>query len=359
VSRPRGRPGDVEVDFLREDDRSVWDAYAAAHPRGTFFHQSAWRSVVSAGLKHRTHYMLARRADGSLCGILPLAEIASRFFGRRLVSVPGAVYGGTLASSSEAANALIAAAAELAERLRVDALELRHGETLDGSLLTTTPGVWQRSDLYVTFRREISRDEDTNLKAIPRKQRAMVRKGIAAGLYSETTTDVARFYRIYAESVRNLGTPVLSIDYFRTLLGQLDDAVEITMVKFREADVATVMSFYFHDEVHPYYGGSRPIARELKANDFMYWDLMSRAARRGVRVFDFGRSKVETGSYHFKKNWGFSPEPLYYRSYVMGNRPSPDVNPMNPKYRLLIAGWKKLPLPVANAVGPALARNLV
>ena len=118
------------------------------------------------------------------------------------------------------------------------------------------------------------------------------------------------------------------------------------------------MSFYFRDEVLPYYGGSRPVARELKGNDFMYWDLMRRAAERGVRIFDYGRSKQGSGSFSFKKNWGFVPQPLYYEYHLVKAREVPEVNPNNPRYRYFIEAWKRLPLPVANTLGPLLARNL-
>jgi len=119
-----------------------------------------------------------------------------------------------------------------------------------------------------------------------------------------------------------------------------------------------VMSFYFRDEVLPYYGGGAALARDLKGNDFMYWDLLRRACERGVRVFDYGRSKVGTGSYSFKKNWGFIPEPLHYEFQLMKATQLPDINPLNPKYRLFIDAWKRLPLPVSRWLGPFLARSL-
>src|SRR5678816_1816080 len=110
------------------------------------------------------------------------------------------------------------------------------------------------------------------------------------------------------------------------------------------------MSFYFRDEVLPYYGGGTAASRSVAGNDFLYWDLMRRAAERGVRVFDFGRSKRETGSFHFKRHWGFEPEPLFYEVRLIRSTSVPDVNPLNPKYRLFIEAWKRLPLAVSNVV---------
>lgn len=316
---------------------------------GTFFHLAGWNRVIAEGLGHRCHYLLAER-DGAIEGVLPLAEVRSRFFGHRLVSTPCCVYGGTVAANDEAQGALIDAAVHLAELLHVDSLEMRNRRPVCRR--------WPRSERYVRFRRTISERDEDNLKAIPRKQRAMVRKGIAAGLTSRRTEDLDLFFPIYSESVRNLGTPVFPRRFFEVLLDEFADAAEVSIVGSAGEDIAAVMSFFFRDEILPYYGGSRPAARTLKGNDYMYWDLMQRAVARGVRVFDYGRSKVGTGSYDFKRNWGFLPEALHYEYHLVHASTIPEHNPNNPRYRYFIAAWKHLPLPVANAIGPLLARHL-
>jgi FemAB-related protein (PEP-CTERM system-associated) len=186
----------------------------------------------------------------------------------------------------------------------------------------------------------------------------MVRKGIQAGLVGQVDDGVERFFDAYSESVRNLGTPVLPRRYFALLKEVFGEACEVLTVTREGRTVASVLSFYFRDQVLPYYGGGTAEAREVKGNDFMYWDLMRRAAGRGVRVFDYGRSKVGTGSYDFKRNWGFEPEPLHYAYYLVRAAAVPDVNPLNPKYRVFIHLWRRLPLRVSQVVGPMLARSL-
>ena len=118
------------------------------------------------------------------------------------------------------------------------------------------------------------------------------------------------------------------------------------------------MSFHFRNEILPYYAGDLAEARDLAANDFKYWELMRRSCEAGYTLFDYGRSKLGTGPYHFKKNWGFEPQPLYYENFLVRATEVPEVNPLNPKYRLFIAAWKRLPLPVANAVGPHIVKYL-
>ncbi|MGF1529315.1 MAG: FemAB family XrtA/PEP-CTERM system-associated protein [Candidatus Competibacterales bacterium] len=332
------------------DLEARWDAFVRHHPDGTFFHLSGWRRVLQDALGHGTEYLYSRR-HGVITGVLPLGHINSWLFGNNLISIPFGVYGGVLATDGESQQVLLAQATALAERRQVDSLELRHRRRV-------CPEWPAKDQLYATFTKALDPDPEVNLKAIPRKQRAMVRKGIAAGLMADETDDVDLLFRIYAESVRNLGTPVFPRRYFHALKATFGDACRILVVRHQGSPVAAVMSFYFEDQVLPYYGGSIPTARELKANDFMYWELMRRAVEEGLGRFDYGRSKVGTGAYSFKKNWGFEPEPLVYEYHLVKAKAVPEINPLNPKYRVFIAAWKRLPLAISRRLGPLLARDL-
>jgi FemAB-related protein (PEP-CTERM system-associated) len=218
---------------------------------------------------------------------------------------------------------------------------------------------WPRQELYATFRKHIAPDVDSNLQAIPRKQRAMVRKGIKHGLRSELDTDARRFFALYTDNMHRHGTPALSLRYFERLLTLFPAASEVlTVVDHAGNPLSSVLSFYFRDEVLPYYAGDTVAAREVAANDFKYWELMRRACERGVRLFDYGRSKRGTGAFDFKKNWGFEPAPLAYEYRLLGRKAIPQNNPLNPKYRAFIALWRRMPRSLANALGPAIVRNL-
>jgi FemAB-related protein (PEP-CTERM system-associated) len=339
------------LDAARE---TAWDAFVHAMPAATFFHRAGWARVIGRAFGHRTHYVLAER-DGAITGVLPLVHLKTRLFGNTLVSVPFCVYGGPVAADAGSAAALEGYAADLMGKLGAKAVEFRFMQ--DGG--SGDDGGWLgRPELYVTFRKPIEGDDEANMKAIPRKQRAMVRKGIQNGLTSVVDRDADRLHRIYAESVRNLGTPVFSRAYFRILMETFRDCSDIVTVMDGDDPIASVMNFYFRDEVLPYYGGGTAAARGRAGNDFMYWEVMRRAAARGARLFDFGRSKIGTGSFSFKKNWGFAPEPLHYRYKLLPGEKIPDHNPLNPKYRLFIEAWKRLPIPVANAIGPHIVRGI-
>jgi len=335
---------------LEQKHEPAWDEFVGAMPAGTFFHKAGWRQVIEQSFGHRPCYIFAEQ-DGAIAGVLPLVHMRSLLFGSRLISAPFCVYGGPLACDLGVAEALSEYSVGLMKRVGATFVEFRMREPgFDG---------WEtRSDLYATFRKPITSDPEKNLKAIPRKQRAVVRKGIQNGLRSQLSKDTDRFHRIYAESVRDLGTPVFSRRYFRLLMDRFRDCTEILTVIDGGKPISAVLSFFFREEVLPYYGGGTLRARHRAANDFMYWDLMTRGAERGARLFDFGRSKFGTGSFAFKKNWGFEPQSLHYQYWLEPGYAVPDHNPLNPKYRAMIGAWKRLPLPIANLIGPAIVRGI-
>ncbi len=342
--------GICSVKTVGEEARPAWDRFVAHHPGATFFHQWGYRRAVESCFGHRPHYLLAER-DGEVAGILPLFELKSRLFGHSLVSLPFAVYGGAVAVDDEVHAAIYAHAKALARTRRADYLELRY---LEPSGLTG-----EGSDLYVTFRKQISGDDDANLKQIPRKQRRMVRQGPKRGLTHRTgPQELDAVWALYAESVHRLGTPVYPRRWFRTLQEVFGHDCHCLTVRHQGRPVAGVLTFFFKDQVLPYYAGSLAEFRRLAPNDFMYWQLMRIAAERGVRLFDFGRSKRGTGAFDFKVHWGFEPAPLPYLYHVPGGGPRPEVNPTAPGFRRKVEAWKRLPLPVANRLGPWIIRSI-
>lgn len=340
----------IIVERLDAQSETEWDDYVMRAKTATFFHRAGWKTVLERAFGHKTHFLLARD-KGGIVGILPLAQVKSALFGHSLSSLPFCVYGGIVADNGTAAQLLRESACDLASAMKVGALELRNREI--------SSAAWPVKDLYYTFRKPIDSSEEINLKAIPNRQRAMVRKGINEGLASEWSESTDRFFRVYAESVRNLGTPVFTPKYLRILRDVFKEYFSVLMITHQGRDVAGVMSFYFRDEVIPYYGGSVSEARAIKGvNHFMYWELMRYSADQGIRIFDFGRSKAGTGPYSFKKNFGFCPQALPYEYFLVTDDKLPDVNPLNPKYRFMVNTWSRLPLAVANFIGPYLARSL-
>jgi FemAB-related protein (PEP-CTERM system-associated) len=342
------------ADLGNPSERARIDAYVRAHPDATPFHLTGWNVAVARACGQTAHCLIAEHADGTLAGVLPLTEIRSPLFGKALVSAGFAVDGGILTNRDAIADALATSAWALAERLGCPSLELRGGPAPgEGWIVDETT--------YLGFSRDLAEDDEAELLAIPRKQRADVRKSLDADLdiaIGSTPQDLAMHYAVFSESVRNLGTPVFPAKLFRAVATELGEHADVVTVSKDGKPHASVFSLYLNGTVYPFWGGGTREARALKANDRLYYELMRHARGRGCTRYDFGRSKAGTGVAAFKKNWGFEGVPLRYAKRVAAGETPREMNPMSPKYRLQVAAWKKLPLWLANAMGPVIAKGL-
>lgn len=318
----------------------------------TPFHLPRWLKAIETGCGQRAHMLVAEQGGG-ISGILPLTEMHSPLFGRALTSSGFAVTGGILSEANGAAEALADAGWALAQRLSCPEVELRGG---------VLPRNWNvREGVYANFSKQLEPDSESQLKSIKRRHRAEIRKGLANDLTFEvggSEYDRERHYRLYATSVRNLGTPVFPRALFDAVLDAFGDNADIATVSHEGKPVSSVLTLYFNGRAMVYWGGGTFAARALRSNEFLYFSVMNHARERGCHTFDFGRSKVGTGPYSWKKNWGFEPEPLIYAGKTANGAEPRDINPNSPKYRLQVALWSKLPLPIANRLGPWIAKGL-
>lgn len=328
-------------------------AFLAVTPGSTPFHSTAWGRAIESATGHRWHLLTARDSSGSITGVLPLHHIRSRLFGSALVSTGFAVDGGILSTSDAATEALASAAIDLAKDLGLGSVDLRGG---------AHPAGWSvDDDTYLGFTRPLAASRDDELAAIPRKHRAEVRKALANDLtvsIGQGRADRDAHFHAYATSVRNLGTPVFPPALFGAVLDGFGDDADILTIRHNGTPVASVLSLYWQGSVMPYWGGGTQTARALRANERMYFELMDHARQRGMARFDFGRSKTGSGPAAYKKNWGFEPEPLSYTRWTADGAAPRDTNPTSAKYRLMVDSWQRLPLWLANRLGPAISRQL-
>ena len=339
------------------DEARRIEAFVADHPDATPFHRPAWMRAVAQGTGQRGWALLDERG-GEIVACLPLCEVHSPIFGRVLAASGFAVDGGLLLAEGAGGDPapMIAAARELAERLSCPAIELR-----GGALPPPGAGWTLRTQSHCGFVADLAADDEAQLLAVPRKQRAEVRRSLSGDLTVTTGTgpaERAAHYAVYAESVRNLGTPVFPRALFDAVLDGFGGDADILTVHHRDRPVASVLSLYHRGAVMPYWGGGTREARRLRANERMYYALMLHARRRGCARFDFGRSKTGSGAYHYKRNWGFAPRPLTYAVWTAPGCEARDADPSSARHRVGIAAWQRLPLAVANRLGPLIARGL-
>ncbi len=340
----------MSFDFteLNPSEYARWDEFVREHPHGSPFHLTAWKRSIEETFGYRAIY-LAATAAGKIEAVLPLFLVSNPLTGKALISSPFAVYGGILASSDEARSALGIYIAAMARSLKVGYLELRNAypEQRAG---------FEPVDRYVTFTQDIVPNEEALLELIPRKTRRMVRKALQLAYTTRMTSDATAFEDLYLRNLHRLGTPSFPSRHFAALQKYFGDAVGIREILLDGKVVAAVMNFYFRDQVLPYYGAADPQFNEFAPSNFMYFDLMRWAATEGYRLFDFGRSKKESGSYHFKEHWGMTIRELPYEMLLITRKEMPNLSPNNPKFELALKMWKSLPYPVTRILGPHLVK---
>jgi FemAB-related protein (PEP-CTERM system-associated) len=351
------RNSTLRVAPLSASSPALWDAFVTRCDDATFCHLTGWQRVVERTWGHDPHHLMALDETG-VQAVLPLFHVRSALFGSMLVSTPNAVYGGVAGYSTAARSLLTDAAARLARELNVDFLELRDSHMGPGE--SSQRLKWHSKDLYVTFEKELVGNEEQVLKTFPSDLRRMIRVGAKSGLTTkigglELLDDL---YRVYTQSLRNLGTPAFPRRLLAEFLQEFPRTSNILLVMQGDTVAAGVLSFYFRRTVLPYYGGSYPEFLKCGVNNFMYWELMRHAMARGCTRFDFGRSKVGTGAFAFKKGWRMTERRLPYRYLLVKATQVPNLNPTESKYQPVIQLWKRLPVSVANTLGPLIVRGL-
>jgi FemAB-related protein (PEP-CTERM system-associated) len=339
------------VDFREPGEVARIEGFCA-ETAASLFHRPAWLRAVEAGTGQRAAGLIAERL-GTITGWLPLTEVRSALFGKALVSSGFGIGGGIIAEDERTARGLAEVAQGHALAGGFAGIELRGGAVPDG---------WESwSDKHCGFERALAADDEAELLAIPRKARAEVRKGLGFGhrvTVDRGASDLAAHYACYSASVRSLGTPVFPRTLFSAMLEAFPGSSDILTVWDGDTPLASVLSFYHQGAVMPFWGGGVFAARAARANEVMYYALMCHARRQGMTRFDFGRSKTGSGPYAFKKNWGFEPDPLTYAAWTAPGQAARNIDPTDAGYSRKIELWKKLPLPVANLIGPWIARGL-
>lgn len=325
-----------------------WDSYVLGSPQASFFHLTGWQHVLEKTYGYRSFSLYTERG-GKITGVVPLFLISNRVMGKCLMSVPFGVYGGIVADDEPSAQHLLRHVRELAHSLRVEYLELRIRKS---ELLPD----FHPNSRYATFTSQLTGDHHTNLKRLPRDTRYMIRKGEKAGLTTRHGLDqMDTFYRLFAQNMHQHGTPVFPRRFFDNLRLRFERQLDLMLVYSGVQPIGGVLSFLFRDAILPYYAGVSPLSRPLAGNDFLYWELMKWAAERGVRTFDFGRSKKGTGAYAFKMGWDMTVEPLDYQVYLVRRKTPPNFSPTNPKFEFATRIWKRIPLWATLVLGPRIS----
>ncbi len=341
----------VTIRPFRESDYGQWETYVRSNSSGTVFHLPQWSRAVQKAYGHQPCHLTAWQGS-RMVGVLPLFLVKSMFVGRVLISVPYATYGGVVADSPQIAERIADKAKELCNRFAVNYMELRNRDSSDLDL----PEVGR----YDTFRKELPGHVGKVLENLPRKARAAARNGLK--ILGQDCTEINpelidTVYDLYAYSLRRLGSPNFNKKLFAALQEEFADDYICLVVWDKIKPIAGVVSFIFGDEIVPYFSGARPCGFAKNANNVMYLRLMEYGVNRGLKQFDFNRTRRDNrGPYDFKRHHGFEPSPLHYQFFLNNGGELPNLSPSNRKYALAGKVWRRMPIWFTRTAGSHLTK---
>ena len=335
---------DLEICELKKEDETAWDTYIHKSNSSTFYHQIGWKNVVEKTYKHKPVYLVAKE-NGEIKGVLPLFSMKSVIFGKKLVSVPFAPYGGICADNETIADGIVGEAKRITEERGADYLELRHVNANEYELGLAI------NNNYVTVILNLSQDPDIVWKKFNNKVRNAIRKALKSNLEISHDNNIKEFYKLYTKNMRNLGTPPHSYAFFKNLLLEFHEHAKIVRVQYQGLTIASLFLFSFKHTVISGWAASDKAYQKFNPNNLLYWEVIKWSCEEGYKYFDFGRSIYDSGTFRFKKPWGAEPEQLRYQYYLCNIKNMPDTSQSNLKRQRFAKVWRKIPLPIANILG--------
>ncbi len=340
--------------LCRPSDHARWDDFVQQH--AGLCHCIAWKGIIEQVFGHPTLYWLAESASGALCGILPCVHLKSTLFGNFMVSMPYLNDGGVCATDEASRKALLDAAIAYAGENGLSHIELRQNVRME-----SIPGMdLPVKTTKVAMRLPLSNDAEALFKSFDAKLRSQIRRPTKAGMTARIgrREELDAFYAVFAQNMRDLGTPVYARAFFERILETFPESSWICSVYQNETPVASGFLIGFKETLEIPWASSLAAYNRHSPNMLLYWTALEMACKMGFNTFDFGRSTPEEGTYRFKAQWGAKPHPLYWHYWLKNGGPLPEINPKNPKYRAAIAIWKRLPVGLTRMIGPSIVRNL-
>ena len=335
---------------LLSDENNNWNHYVESHPGTSLYHRTEWKDLIQNVLGHECYYFYASN-NGEIVGILPLVRLKSRLFGDYMVSMPYFNAGGAIANNLSIEQKLIQTANEHAQNIGTDHIEYRDNIAREGlpvrtekvNMILSLPDTHDK--LWHTFTSKLR-------SQIRRSQREKVRVDIGDAEYLND------FYTVFARNMRDLGTPVYGKSFFSEILQNFAGHSKIIVISIENQPVAAAFLLSYKNTLEIPWASTIKEVNHLSMNMLLYWEVLKFAIEKQHRYFDFGRSSKESGAFRFKQQWGAKPKQCYWHYWLRNNSGMPSLNPNNPKYKLLISIWKKLPVSVTKYIGPNIVKNL-
>jgi len=345
----------IHIGVFDIDNMEEWNQYATTHPAASIHHHAEWNHILRQSYGHDNLYLCARNSDQHIVGILPLVHIKSRLFGDKLISMPFFQRGGAIADTPEIEQKLIQAAADYGLQMKVDYAEFRDDIPRDR---LPEPCATQTHKVNMVL--ALPDSEQTLWQNFTPKLRAQIRRPQRepCQVFIGGQENLNDFYAVYSRNMRDLGSPVQSKQFIRNILQQFPQNSWLIVIKLEQRPVAAGFLLGFKHTMEIPLASTIRDVNPLSINMLLYWEVLKFAIKQNYSLFDFGRSSKNAGTYRFKQQWGAQPKQLYWHYCLGQSQAPPSLNPFNPKYAAIIKIWKRLPLPIANFLGPAIVKNI-
>jgi FemAB-related protein (PEP-CTERM system-associated) len=342
----------MRVVHCDQSHKEAWNAFLGTAPEASFYHRFEWSTINRTCFGHQTAYLAALADNGEIAGVFPLVRLRSRLFGNLACSMPFVNYGGICAVSPQVEDQLIAEAIHVIDDWKVDYAEIRSRRDL-GSRFTT-------SQHKVSMTVGLNPDPEVLWGKFKTAHRQDIRRGYKNGFAARFggAELIDDFYALLSETWRDLGTPIYRKQYLSTVSAAFPDRVRICIVHRNGEPAAGAFIGEHGGTVEGMWLATRAQFRKQHAGYVLYWELIKSACERGFQHFHLGRSTVESGGETFKKKWNAETLPLYWQYILRTREEIPELNVTNPRYRLAISAWRKLPIPITQMVGPIVARSI-
>ena len=390
----------VEIKTIQSSDAAKWDEYVYSNPKATLYHLYGWQNVINKTYGHKTYYLMAIQDNPTnstnpmnstnptnpsnpmnssnptnpIVGILPLVHLKHFLFGNSLISIPFFDLGGVLANDEETEKTLLSKTIELAQKLKVNTIELRHTEPLSclnpsnptnstNSMNPTNPInpiTYKTRSHKLRMLLNLPDSSETLMQSFKSKLRSQIKKPVKEGLYPKIggLELLEDFYRVFLINMKDLGSPVHSRSLIQNVLEEFPDKAKIVVVYKDHIPIASSLIAGFNNTLENPWASALRKYSNLSPNMLLYWTMLKYACDNGFAFFDFGRSSEDEGTYKFKEQWGAKPSQLYWHYLFLNGQKINQETPEKPKFEKAIQYWQRFPLPVTRILGPMIRKHI-
>jgi len=290
---------------------------------------------------------------------MPTFKVHSIFSGCSIVSMPYLNGGGAVADTETACRELYAEVESLVVNDKLASAEIRcfeEQQCLDGR--------WRSRNHKILSYLPLPNDPDRLFASFPAKLRSQARRPLREGATvnidlgcDDYSSRLTGFYEVFAQNMRDLGTPVYPMKLFEETLRSFGREAALATVWLDGRAIAGGICVWSASEAEIIWASSLRRYARIAPNMLLYGSLLRFFCEQKIPKFNFGRSSLDSGVLRFKDQWGAEHVPMWWYAFSEKNAIA-DVSLANPRFKLATTVWKSMPLAMTKKIGPWLTGSL-